>query len=255
MVTCTYSLATFRLRIVFHFDFLVTQFDIFHSKRIVFLYIFVFLPYNLGFNRIVNTEKRRPKTILYEIPHCLTVEDYQDCLRKLPEWRQQQAESYHALTDKFQSAKAYTLLCALLNQETGKEIVPTFGYEEYGKPFLTDFPKIHFNLSHCARAVICTIGNAPVGCDVEVIPREPDQDVLDYCFSAQEKEKIRLSAHPSIEFTRLWTQKEALLKMHGTGLTDDLPQLLTSKLATHVCFDTCISQKADYVYTVCYLTT
>ncbi len=192
------------------------------------------------------------KTILYEIPRRLTEEDYRECLRQLPEWRRRQAESYCALTDKFQCAKAYTLLCTLLNDETGEESVPIFDYGKYGKPFLPDFPDLHFNLSHCAKAVMCVMGNASVGCDVEEIPREPDLDVLGYCFSTEEKEKIRRSENPSVEFTKLWTRKEALLKMHGVGLIDQLPSLMSSPLAKDICFKTCVRQASGYVYTVCY---
>ncbi len=197
-------------------------------------------------------EKRGLKTLLYDIPRRLTEEHYRECLRQLPEWRRRQAESYCRLTDKFQCAKAYALLCTLLNEETGRANVPKFGYGKYGKPFLPDFPGLHFNLSHCAKAVFCVIGRASVGCDVEEIPCEPDLDVLDYCFSIEEKEKVRQSDNPSVEFTKLWTRKEALLKMHGIGLTDQLPSLMKSPLAQDVCLETTVCQASGYVYTVCY---
>ncbi len=198
-------------------------------------------------------EKRRLRTtVLYELPHHLTEEDYRECLQQLPEWRRLQAESFRTLSDKYQCAKAYTLLCALLKEITAEEKAPRFGYGKYGKPFLPDYPEIHFNLSHCAKAVVCTLDNYSVGCDVEVIPDEPDSDVLDFCFSAEEKERVWCSDLPAVEFTRLWTRKEALLKMHGIGLTDELPSVLTSPLAKDVCFETQICHDADYLYTVCY---
>ncbi len=199
-------------------------------------------------------EKRKLRTILYELPHRLAEEDYWECLRQLPEWRQLQAEAFGALSDKFQCAKAYVLLCTLLKEETAEEKAPRFGYGKYGKPFLPDYPGIHFNLSHCAKAVVCTMGDAPVGCDVEEIPREPDSAVLDFCFSAEEKEKVGRSDLPAVEFARLWTRKEALLKMHGIGLTDELPSVLTSPLAKGVCFETSVSLHAGYLYTVCHKT-
>ena len=192
-------------------------------------------------------EKRRLKTILYELPHRLKEVDYEEYLQQLPIWRRRQAEAYHTLSDKFQCAKAYSLLCDLLKEETA----PRFAYGKYGKPYLPDLPWIHFNLSHCAKAVVCTMCDTPVGCDVEEIPCEPYPDVLDICFSTEEKECILCSDRPAVEFTRLWTHKEALLKMHGIGLTDELPSVLTSPLAQGVCFETNICQDAGYLYTIC----
>lgn len=192
------------------------------------------------------------KTLLSELPCNFSEEEYLSCMSFLPAWRRKQAEAFRHMTDKMQCAKVYLLLCQLLNEYTGKAITPRFSYGNNGKPYLPDYPHIHFNMSHCHRAVICTINSKPVGCDVEEIPDSLDKGVLDYCFSPEEQATILHSEKPEIEFTRQWTRKEALLKLHGIGLIDDLPGLMHSHYVDDsVCFDTIVCAEHGYVYTIC----
>ena len=46
--------------------------------------------------------------------------------------------------------------------------------------------------------------------------------------SEAEKRQIAVADDPDAEFTLLWTKKEALLKLTGEGITDDLKTVLTS---------------------------
>lgn len=200
-------------------------------------------------------EKSRLRTKVYELPVPSTEEDYKKCL-PLPEWRQRQAESFSVPTDRLQCAKAYMLLRSMLEEDLGKPVTPPrFAYGKYGKPSLTDYPQLHFNLSHCAKAVICTLGNIPVGCDVEEIPTSLPLDLLDLCFSTEEREQIKAADSPTLEFTRQWTRKEALLKLLGIGLTDDLPLLMTSPPARKAHFETITCTESGYVYTICHIPT
>ncbi len=192
------------------------------------------------------------RTLIYELPEHGAEQVCQASLERLPRWRRQQAESFRFLTDRLQCAKAYLLLCQLLEEVAGEPVAaPRFVYGTYGKPHLADLPHLHFNLSHCAKAVMCTLGTEPVGCDVEEIPGEVDEDVLALCFSPEEQDLIRCSENPGVEFAKLWTRKEALLKMHGIGLADRLPSLMASPLAQQVAFQTVVCLRAGYVYTVC----
>ena len=64
------------------------------------------------------------------------------------------------------------LIChkqGLCNQEIRLESA------EYGKPFLANDRRFHFNLSHAGVWVVCAIDHQPVGIDVEIevfIPEE-----------------------------------------------------------------------------------
>lgn len=173
-------------------------------------------------------------------------------LGRLPAWRRMEAEAYRQPIDQLQSATAYLLLCQLMGEATGREVSPQFAYGAEGKPYMPDFPHLHFNMSHCQRAVMCMLGtDAAVGCDVEEIPAEIDRDVMPLCFSPEERARIAQAENPRVEFTRLWTQKEALAKLYGTGLTDNIPRMLHTPQARNAEFHTVVCAERGYVYTTC----
>lgn len=172
-------------------------------------------------------------------------------LKALPAWRWKEANAFRFPVDKMQNAKAYLLLCQGLREQYGILAQPRFGYGENGKPFLIDYPQIHFNLSHCSKGVVCVIDESPVGCDAETIPSCLDLDLLETCFSTAEQEQILQSTNPQVEFARLWTCKEALLKLHGVGLGDSLPTVLTSSWNKGVSFLTQVFGQAKFAYTIC----
>lgn len=191
------------------------------------------------------------KVWLYEIPDSVDEAELKQDLEALPAWRRKEAEAFRFSIDKMQNAKAYLLLCQGLREQYGIFDQPVFGYGEHGKPFLIDYPQIHFNLSHCSQGVICVMDDSPVGCDVETIPTCLDQDLLEACFSMAEQDEILQAANPQIEFARLWTCKEALLKLHGIGLVDSLPSLLTSPWTDGVSFTTEVYGQTKFAYTIC----
>ena len=194
------------------------------------------------------------KTRIYKLPDNPTEEDLRKCLPLLPDWRKQQVESFRFLSDRLQCAKAYILLKSLIEEVQGKHVPhPSFEYGQYGKPTLSNFPYLHFNMSHCHKAVICVLSNVPVGCDIEEIPNELDSDILASCFSLEEQKQIRSADNPQVEFTRQWTRKESLLKLLGIGLTDNLPLLLSLPLAQNAQFDTVSYESSGYVYSTCYI--
>ena len=156
-------------------------------------------------------------------------------MRQLPLWRYGRAAAYKFARDRFLCAKAYLMLCDVLSSSCGISEQPEFAYGLSGKPFLKDHPDIHFNLSHCPRAVACIVADHPAGIDVESI--QFDGEVARKVLSDAELHQVLTSPAPEVEFTKLWTKKEALLKKRGTGLADDLPGLLnghTESLETTV---------------------
>lgn len=207
----------------------------------------IYLYFCLVFN-VVSMDMCNLMTRVLPLPSSPTETDFRACVASLPLWRRRQAEAFRFPVDRLQCTEAYLLLCRMLGERVGREVRPRFAYGENGKPFLPDFPDVHFNLSHCARAVLCAVADAPVGCDVEEIPAQLDASLLDFCFSPEERGAIRRASRPAVEFARLWTCKEALLKLHGIGLVDDLPSLLSSPLAGNVRFDTTVCE--DFVYTI-----
>lgn len=92
-----------------------------------------------------------------------------------------------------------------------------------GKPFLTNYPQIYFNISHGRDMAVCGVDNAPLGVDVEAIrPVKPtvfrrvltknEQNYLEDC-----REKGGEGCWHR-EFFRIWTLKESYAKALGKGL-------------------------------------
>ncbi len=92
-----------------------------------------------------------------------------------------------------------------------------FAYAEYGKPYLINFPNVYFNISHSGEYIACTASDEPVGIDIQKIG-EYNYDVAKRVCSGKELVQIENSSDKASEFTKLWTQKEAVLKMYGTGI-------------------------------------
>ncbi len=86
-----------------------------------------------------------------------------------------------------------------------------------GKLFLEGREDLFFNLSHSGRYAVCAAGDAPVGIDVQKITRVPD-GFLDRWYTESEKDLVLSSGEPDRMFTRIWTIKEACMKMTGLGL-------------------------------------
>jgi len=112
------------------------------------------------------------------------------------------------------SAARRAMAAALAQAEipTDAEVAKTV----LGKPYLPQFPGVHFNLSHSGPWGVCALSCAPVGVDVELV-RPLRQDVAKRFFT--KTEQLYLACHPAEEFFRLWTRKESFSKALGKGLT------------------------------------
>lgn len=91
---------------------------------------------------------------------------------------------------------------------------------EQGKPYLADYPDVHFNLSHSDGITACIVENQECGIDCEKV-REYRPNVMKRAFS--EKEQVLIESAPENErdmlFFTLWTLKEAYIKAIGKGLS------------------------------------
>lgn len=171
--------------------------------------------------------------------------DFEAALPLLSEQRREQALRFKHEQGRKTCAAAYLLLCEGLRKEYGITERPVFEYGEHGKPAIIGHPEIHFNLSHCREAAICVISDRPVGIDIESI-REYRESLVHYTMNDSEVMQIKQSPSPALEFTRLWTMKEAVLKCSGEGIRNNLKTVLTGaeQIKTTVCAE------KNYVYSV-----
>lgn len=174
--------------------------------------------------------------------------DLAAALPLLSDQRREQCLKFRFELGRKTCAMAYLLLCEGLRKEYGIIERPVFEFGEHGKPFIVGHPDIHFNFSHCREAVICAISDHPVGVDVESI-REYHESLVRYTMNDQEVEQIERSDRPDVEFIRLWTMKEAVLKLTGQGITDNLKEVLTNVTTSEL--TTVVDPEVHYVYSIC----
>ncbi|MBR5635236.1 MAG: 4'-phosphopantetheinyl transferase superfamily protein [Prevotella sp.] len=184
--------------------------------------------------------------------------DLDAALAELSEQRREQALRYRHELGRRTCAAAYLLLCEGLRKEYGIVEKPIFEYGEHGKPSIVGRPDIHFSLSHCREAAICVVSDRPVGVDVESVHRYNER-LARYTMNDEEMAEILAAESPDLAFTRLWTQKEALLKCTGEGIGNDLKDVLKnykkspspSGEGNGVRLSTVESPDDRYVYSVC----
>lgn len=101
-----------------------------------------------------------------------------------------------------------------------------FTYAEHGKPVLKrDNSGIRFNVTHSHNlALIAIAADKSVGIDIEWLGRTADTNALSKRFYSK-IEQTQLNAISAEQhhqaFLSCWTQKEAYLKAHGSGLSRD----------------------------------
>ena len=174
--------------------------------------------------------------------------DFEAALPLLSEQRREQALKFKHEQGRKTCAAAYLLLCEGLRKEYGITEKPVFRYGEHGKPFILGHPEIHFNMSHCREAAICAISETPVGIDVESI-REYRESLVHYTMNDDEIVEITHSPNPALTFIRYWTMKEAVLKLSGEGIRNDLKTVLIG-FANQI--QTIVNEPRGYVYSVVY---
>lgn len=110
-------------------------------------------------------------------------------------------------------ALAYDILCRLLDEEH-----PRLEHDDKGAPYLPDHPELSVSISHCRKAVAVAVSpEGRVGIDVEC-RRKIGDGLMERVCTADEQAAVRAATDPTMAFLQLWTRKEAVLKMRGTGI-------------------------------------
>ena len=209
-------------------------------------------------------------------PEHIDNETFLRLLSEVSEQRRKKVLRYKFETGRIESLYAYLLLKDLLRKHYGITGNPVFEEGEHGKPHIVSlenengnvdknensvtttgnnasrnvFP--YFNFSHCKTGIACAVSDEPIGIDVERIGRNIDESLIRYVFNDEEAEHVLASEKKSVEFTRLWTIKEALVKLTGTGIADEkqLKNLLTD--TARYDFLTEVNENEAWVMTVAY---
>ena len=160
--------------------------------------------------------------------------------------RREEALRFKHLFGQFACLKSWLMLNALLRPLGIDDL--EMEYNEHGKPFLVHHPEVHFNLSHCKNGIAAVVDFSPVGIDIESF-RKGSTALINRTMNPAEAEWIRSSVDPTEAFTQFWTKKEAVVKLRGTGIIDDLHHVLDGngyRLETH------LNREKHYAWSVAY---
>lgn len=162
------------------------------------------------------------------------------------EQRRKEALGYKHLFGQFACLKSWLMLSEMLEPVGVKDLEMNFS--PHGKPFLTRHPNIHFNLSHCKNGIAVAVDNAPIGIDIESF-RNVSDALVKKTMNDSEQEAINASSDPTAAFIVFWTQKEAVLKLRGTGISTDLHHVLDG---IGYRLDTQVNLEKSYAWSVAY---
>lgn len=129
------------------------------------------------------------------------------------------------LSSKIQSLVGRTLLIRCLQEAGVYNEYPVYGYSNKKKPYLSNYSDWHFNISHCVKAVVCTLSAEEIGVDIEIIDAE-NLDLIYEVLNSAEINDVITSNDPKHTFCQYWTKKESLLKCSGIGISDNLKNVL-----------------------------
>lgn len=91
-----------------------------------------------------------------------------------------------------------------------------------GKPFaIYEDRRYHLSLAHTGETLLCGISaDIPIGIDLEPAGREVDERLRDRMLHPGERDAMK-----SVPLIRIWTLKEAVVKLEGKGLRTNLNKI------------------------------
>ncbi|WP_273450519.1 4'-phosphopantetheinyl transferase family protein [Streptococcus ferus] len=98
-----------------------------------------------------------------------------------------------------------------------------FEKTKHGKLFLKGFPDYYFSVSHSGQKIVFVSDNTPIGIDIEQLKTTRDYENITSFFHPSEQSFV-MHRLTDANFLKIWTSKEAYVKLIGTGITGDFSQ-------------------------------
>ncbi len=140
-----------------------------------------------------------------------------------------QSERYRRSADRACFVTSHALLRLLLSARLDADPRRLeFATSKHGKPRLTGSlaaAPVFFNMTHSQGAILIALSGQETGIDAEAPKDLPEVlDLAERFFSTEETAALRSAPDESrrIMFFRLWTMKEAVLKLTGSGIAGGL---------------------------------
>lgn len=190
--------------------------------------------------------RRKHMVSIFDDMTQITEAEVQRLLPLVDEQRRNEALRYKHLFGQYTCLKSWLMLKELLKPLGINDL--KMNYNGHGKPFLFNHPKVCFNISHCKNGIAVVVDSSPVGIDIESFRRNTIA-LVRKTMNAAEAEWIRTSSDPIETFTQFWTKKEAVVKLRGTSITDDLHRVLNGE---DYRLETYLNRKKRYAWSVAY---
>lgn len=154
--------------------------------------------------------------------------------------RREQALKYKHTFGQYCCLKSWLMLFDLIGIPEYRN--NEWKYNEHGKPYWEDGP--YFSISHCKQGIAVAIDDEPVGIDIETI-RHADAELI--ARTMNEEERVGMDDR---KFTRLWTQKEAVVKAQGVGIQsfEQLQHIMSKSRDLEIS----TFEKENYIYSIAY---
>lgn len=154
--------------------------------------------------------------------------------------RREQALRYKHMFGQFCCLKSWLMLFEHVEMSRYRDV--EWRYNEHGKPYIENGP--YFSISHCKEGIAVAIDDQPIGIDIETV-RHADEDLI--ARTMNETERVGMDDR---KFTRLWTQKEAVVKAQGTGIMSF--EQLQGIRSQESGFRIQTIEKEKYIYSIAY---
>ena len=187
------------------------------------------------------------KVVVFDRMEECTEAEVQRMLPLVSAQRREQALKYKHTFGQFCCLKSWLMLFDDVEMSRYRDL--EWKYNEHGKPYMANGP--YFSISHCKEGIAVAIDDAPIGIDIEAI-RHANEDLIERTMNEEEKRLIANSQQPIAdrEFTRLWTQKEAIVKAEGIGIMSF--EQLQKTLVESLKFKVESFEKENYIYSIAY---
>lgn len=176
-------------------------------------------------------------------------ERYAKYVRLVSPERQKKIALLRRPEDKTVSLLSRLFIKKELAEASGMEIGGiTVLQDAYGKPYAKELPDYFFSVSHTENVIALVTAQNSVGIDIERL-LEPKMRVAKRFFLPDEYKSVVESENRAKEFFRIWTLKEAYVKMKGMGFR--IPPTSFSVLDSSVA---AVSQSVvyeNYIISVC----
>ena len=160
-----------------------------------------------------------------EIDENLTWDNISCMTKYISVKRRKHIEKLRYERDKISSLMTGLMARNIISRNTGiKKELLSFKANRFGKPYLNNITDYEFSVSHTHKKIIFADCNTRIGIDIEDLYQNVKEfeNISKNNFTENEVMYILSSDNPNKEFIKVWTAKEAYVKMLGTGLATPL---------------------------------